>query len=52
MLKLTRLLAVSLTLVVILALPSLAQEKPQTAGPVEGGYRLPNGWTITRPAGK
>ena len=34
-----------------LALPLLAQEKPRTAGPVEGGFLLPNGWTIT-PAGE
>ena len=47
----TRLLAASLAIAVTLALPLLAQEKPRTAGPVEGGYLLPNGWTIT-PAGE
>jgi YVTN family beta-propeller protein len=33
------------------AVPLAAEDKPRTAGPVEGGYLLPNGWTIT-PAGR
>ena len=47
----SRLLAAALTVAATLALPLLAQEKPRTAGPVEGGFLLPNGWTIT-PAGE
>ncbi|MEJ7640413.1 MAG: bifunctional YncE family protein/alkaline phosphatase family protein, partial [Singulisphaera sp.] len=46
-----RLLVTSLVMAAALALPLLAQEKPHTAGPVEGGFLLPNGWTIT-PAGE
>ncbi|WP_435018215.1 alkaline phosphatase family protein [Tundrisphaera sp. TA3] len=53
----TRLQAAALALAATLAVPLLAQEKPpqpdqapRTAGPVAGGYLLPNGWTIT-PAG-
>ncbi len=46
----TRLLAASLAMAATLALPLLAQDKPQFAGPIEGGFLLPNGWTIT-PAG-
>ncbi len=34
-----------------LALPLLADDKPRYAGPTESGFLLPNGWTIT-PAGK
>ncbi|AMV37291.1 bifunctional YncE family protein/alkaline phosphatase family protein [Planctomyces sp. SH-PL62] len=52
----SRLLAAALSATAVLALPLLlaAQDKvtaPRTAGPVEGGYLLPNGWTIT-PAGE
>ena len=50
-----RTLAAALATASVLALPLLAQDaapaKPRTAGPVEGGYLLPNGWTIT-PAGE
>ncbi|WP_165246372.1 bifunctional YncE family protein/alkaline phosphatase family protein [Paludisphaera soli] len=61
--KPTRLQAAALATAATLAFPLLAQEKtqapapvqakekPRTAGPVEGGYLLPNGWTIT-PAGE
>jgi len=59
--KLTPVLAVAVTMAATLTLPLLAQqeprtassapaEKPRTAGPVDEGYLLPNGWTIT-PAG-
>ncbi|WP_422928379.1 bifunctional YncE family protein/alkaline phosphatase family protein [Singulisphaera sp. PoT] len=55
------LLAIVVAMAATLSLPLLAQqepaadkpapaEKPKTAGPVEGGYLLPNGWTIS-PAG-
>ncbi len=45
-----RLLVVALATAATIALPLLAQDKPRTAGPVEGGFLLPNGWTIS-PAG-
>src|SRR5262249_57078029 len=38
-------------LVLILALPLLADDPPRYAGPTDTGFLLPNGWTIT-PAGK
>ncbi len=50
MLKHARHLATALVTSAVIALPLLAQEKPKMVGPVEGGYLLPNGWTIT-PAG-
>jgi YVTN family beta-propeller protein len=34
-----------------LAIPLLAQDKPQYAGPTEKGFLLPNGWTVS-PAGE
>src|SRR5690606_32796368 len=47
----SRILVAAFAMATTLALPLLAQEKPRIAGPVEGGYLLPNGWTIT-PAGE
>ncbi|WP_435008265.1 alkaline phosphatase family protein [Tundrisphaera lichenicola] len=48
----TRLKAAALAAAVAatLAVPILAQDRTQTAGPIAGGYLLPNGWTIS-PAG-
>jgi sugar lactone lactonase YvrE len=43
--------AVAAGLALTLALPLIAQDKPRYAGPVEKGYLLPNGWTVT-PAGE
>jgi YVTN family beta-propeller protein len=46
-----RSLPVCVALLLIWVIRLSAQEQPRYAGPTEGGYLLPNGWTIT-PAGQ
>ncbi len=52
MVRIPRISALAASLLVVLALGSIAQdaEKPRVAGPTDRGFLLPNGWTLT-PAG-